>query len=518
MPASEEQSLAGIPGSAESVQPSAAAASSAGDTIARGTALAFASKVVGGVFTAALTIFLARKLGAGNYGVFALAMSIVGLVELPSDFGVAVALPRFLAEHRTDRAELWELVRDGIRLEVIGSCVVAAGLVVGAGPLARAYHAPALALAIRGLAIALVGQNYLFFFSGVFTALRRQAANVWASLSESAAEVSATVFLVLTFGGVGAAAFARATGYVFGAAVSVLLALRLLGRGMLPRTPRVSSRGRRIIGYAGRLWVVDSVYTMFTQVDSILIGALLTAGSVSFFSAPARLITVLGYPGYAIASAVSPRLARTGTGELDAPAFAGAIRLLTALMVVATAFTTVWATPIIHLTLGHEYGRAAGVLRALAPYILLTGTATIVSTALNYLGAARRRIPIAVATLLLNLVVDLILIPKIGVLGGAVGSDLGLGFYALAQLYYCDKALEIPISGQLLSLMRCLIAATPAASVLFILGTHAVAIPVLAAGGVAAVLAYVTGLLLTREVSIRELAWLLEQVRRVFRR
>ena len=250
----------------------------------------------GAAFTAGLVLFLTRALGASGYGVFALGLSIIALVDLPSDFGVAVAIPRFLAQHRDDRRLLVELMADAIRLELLGTLVVAAALVALAGVIARAYGAPALAWPLRLLAIALVGQNLLFFASGVFSALRRQALMLRASLTEGAAELGASVVLVLALGGTTAAAAGRAIGYAIGGGMALILALRAVGGGF-PRSLRTAGHGRRITRFALTLVIVDSAFSVFAVVDSLLIGAYIGTTAVGIFSAPARLITLLQYPG-----------------------------------------------------------------------------------------------------------------------------------------------------------------------------------------------------------------------------
>jgi O-antigen/teichoic acid export membrane protein len=483
------------------------------DTVARGAALTFAAKLLGGAFTAALTVFLARKLGSTKYGIFALGMSIVALLELPSDFGVSVALPRFLAEHRSDRILVPKLVADAIRLEVVGSLVVAGSLAGLAGVIADAYGTPGLALVLRALALALVGQNFLFLFSGVFAALRRQALTLWSSLLESAIELTASVSLVLIAGGASAAAFGRAIGYAVGAAAASALAVRLLGPRILPRSPSTAGNARRIAGYAGMLWVIDSAFTLFTQIDSLLIGAYLANRSVAFFQAPMRLITVLQYPGYAIATAVSPRVAGSKPGSTDAEAFDRSIRALIVLMAVTTVITTVWAAPIIRIVLGRSYDSSAGVLRALAPYVFLSGGAALASTALNYLGAARRRVPIAIFTVVVNLLVDLILIPRIGVIGGAVGSDIAYAIYVLAQFGFCVSTLGLRIRPHLITLVRCAVACAPAALVLVAFGTSTVSAVDVVLGALACLAVYGVALVALREVTRADLALLGRAVR-----
>ena len=485
-----------------------------GDTVVRGTVLAFLAKLAGGVFTGGLTIFLARTLGSHSYGVLALALSIVALLELVSDFGVAVAIPRFLAEERADGDSVRRLVADGLLLEAAGSVLFGGALLALAGVFAAAYHAPALAMPLRALAVAMIGTKFLFFSLGVFAALRRQALNVWASLIESVAEAFATVTLVVIAGGATAAAFGKATGYAIGAVAGLLLVRRLLGGGITPRLR--SSRGnvRRILGYAANVWIVDGVYTAFMQIDSLLIGAMIAAGSVAFFQAPMRLILLLQYPGAAIAAAVAPRMAISQRSPRNTAAFASSLRLLVLLMVPATVFTTVWATTIVHYALGPGYGRAADVLRVLAPYVFLSGGATLVSTSLNFLGRARSRIPIAIATLLVNVLLDALLIPRIGVVGGAVGSDAGLAIYVLAHLWLCASLMGLRVRPLVATLARCLLAAVPVALLLASVGTGQVSPLAAVLGATAATSLYVLGLVAVGELAPGEISLVIAGLRR----
>jgi stage V sporulation protein B len=487
------------------------------DTIIGGAAFVFAGKVAGAAFTAVLVIFLTRALGAGGYGVFALGLSIITLVDLPSDFGVAVAIPRFVAENRDRPKMLVELLADAIRLELLGTLLAAGALVALAGVIARTYSAPALAWPLRLLAIALIGQNLLFFSSGVFSALRRQALSLRATLTESAAELSASVVLVLAFGGTAAAAGGRAIGYAVGGGLALALAVRQVGGGF-PASLRMHGHGRRITRYAITLVIVDSALSVFSVIDSLLIGAYISTTAVGIFSAPVRLISVLQYPGYALATAVSPRLLTSGDSHRDVAPFRAALRGLTILMMPVTVLTTVWATPLIHLVLGQQYAGSAAVLRGLAPYVFICGDGVLVSTAMNYLGAAGRRIPVAFATLLVNGVVDVVLIPRIGVVGGAVGTDLGYSVYVLAQLVICLRLLELPVMPQVLTLMRSLVAAVPMTVVLAAFGTHQVSVLWLLIGGGLGFLAYAITLLLVGELSGADVAAGLALIRRRGRR
>ncbi|MDQ2760336.1 MAG: oligosaccharide flippase family protein [Actinomycetota bacterium] len=476
----------------------------ASDTIVRGSVLAFAAQAVGGLSTGALTVFLARRLGSAGFGVFSLALSIETLLLLVSDLGVIQALQRFVAENRHDRSAVGAVVGDAIRLKLMSSLAGAAALAALADVVAHAYGSPKLGLTLRGIALDLVGMNFLLMFAGVFTAMRVQAMTLTAFFLESMVELTASVVLVLTLGGAAAAAFGRAIGYLCGAAAGLALTVRLAGPGVLARIWRPRGNMRRIAGDAGPLLIVNGAYTLFTQIDSLLIAAFLSVTSVGVWQAPLRLVVLMVYPGQAIGSAVSPRLARSD-GGVEPGSFTQAIRVVMVLMAAMTAVSVAWATPIISLTLGSAFRGSAGVLRGLGPFIFLSGLGPLVSVGMNYLGAARRRIPIAIATVLLNLIVDLILIPRIGVLGGALGTDAALLLYVPAHFLYCQRALNIPLTPSAKTLGRSLLAGGAMALVLAAFGTRNLSVPEVLGGAALGTSAFAAVLLISRELTLREL-------------
>ena len=72
------------------------------ESIRQNVLFAFAMRVVSALFTAGLTLFLVRYLGPHDYGVYALALSVGGVVLLPADLGVTRSAARFIAERRGD--------------------------------------------------------------------------------------------------------------------------------------------------------------------------------------------------------------------------------------------------------------------------------------------------------------------------------------------------------------------------------------------------------------------------------
>ncbi|HEY2630945.1 MAG TPA: oligosaccharide flippase family protein [Solirubrobacteraceae bacterium] len=475
--------------------------------MARNAGLALASQLISAGFTAILTIFLARRLGPQDYGVFAVAVGLGTVLVLPADAGLSSSVARFLAERFDDRPAVGALLADALRLKLTVALVVCAALFGLAGPIADAYGIAGLTWPIRGIALAVFGQTLFMLYAGAFIALGQMTSQLRMMVSESSVEFATSISLVLLGTGATGAAFGRAAGYLFGATVGIALAARLIGRHALPtRLLRGHGFTRQIASYARALVIVDSAFTLFEQLDVLLIGAYLGATAAGLFQAPLRLATFLHYGGVAGGSAVAPRLARASDAPPDTVAFMQALRWLLLIQASMMAPVILWATPLLHLVLGGSYGESAEVLQALAPYIFLSGIAPLVSLGVNYLGEAPLRIPIAVAAIGVNLLVDVILIPRIGILGGAIGSDIGFAVYVPAHLWICRNMLQVELRPLIGVLARALLAAVAMGGVLALAGTtETLSLWQWGLGAIAGPTVFLATLLLSGEVSRDEL-------------
>jgi len=471
----------------------------------RNAAFSMATQLATASATAALTLFLVRALEPAGYGVFALSVSIGTLVLLPADFGISQSAARFIAERRTDPAATRTLFVEALKLKVLATGLVCVALFAAAGPIADAYQSPSLAWPLRGVAVAVFGQSLLMLFAATFAALGRVSVQLRVVASESLTEALASAALVLVGAGVAGAAFGRAIGYSFGALAGLALTLRTLG----PRldTSHSSERRelvRRIGAYAGALLIVDGAFTLFSQIDVLLIGAFLGTTAIGLFEAPSRFLTLLHYPGLAVATGFAPLLARTEDRAPDVAGFSRAVRFVLVFQGTLVAPTVLWASPIVDVVLGPGYEESAHVLAALAPYTYLSGLAPLVSVGVNYLGEARRRVPIAIGALAIDAALGVILIPRIGIVAGAIGTDVAYVLYVLAHLWICKRLVGLALRPIGLTFLRSTLGALAMALVLLAFGTSELSLLDWVAGGFAALAAYGAVLVGTGELTRRD--------------
>lgn len=477
------------------------------DTISRNAGFAFASKAVGAVCTATLTIVLVRVLGPEKYGVFTLAMSIGGLVFLPGDIGIAQAAARFVAEAAGDRSVVSAVISDAVRAKLIAAGCVSVLLAVLAGPIANAYDAPSLEWPLRILAISLFAESFLLLYNALLQALGRISVYLRIVTLESISEASLSVAIVLLGGGAAGAMAGRAAAYIFAAVYGSILIGRTAGRRISVRRGSGGGNLKRIFGYGSALLVIDGAITLFYRLDAILIGAIVSIPAVGRFEAAGQLAGFLGYGGQSIGAAIAPRMARTEDEAPDVPLFERGLRIVMLVQGIFIAPLVVWAGPITNLILGPGYGESAEVLRVMAPFAFLVGISPMVSLSVNYLGEARRRIFVAIAALTINVTIDLLLLGKIGMVAAAIGTDVAYTFYVIMHLRILRRMVDIRLRPVASVFLRVLAAAAVVAAVLFALGTGDVPLAILLVGAIVGPAAYVAALLALRAVDVDELKW-----------
>jgi stage V sporulation protein B len=485
-------------------------------SVTRNAAYLFGGQVVGATITAGLTLYLARALGPHEFGVFSLALAAAGTLLLPADFGVSQSAARFAAEHREQRSEVADVLASALRIKLYLAVALCAALFFLAGPIAAAYDEPDLKWALRAMALVLFGQGLMGLYGLCFTALGQAAYSFRLVFVKSIVEAVATVALVLVAAGAGEAALGRGIGFFIGGLFALVLSARLLGRASIGLGGDRRRSTRRIATYAGALFIVDSAFALFQQIDVLFIGAILTPAAAGLFQAPLRLIALLGYPAQSLASSVTPRLASSDGRGGDSGPFLRALRLTMIFQAALIAPLLVWAQPIMDLLLGEEYQGSIGVLRALAPFVFLTGLGALLSYAANYLGEARRRVPLAVGALLVNVVIDVTLIPVIGIEAGALGTDVAYGAYVVGHLWICTRLIDIPLASLAATFARSMLAAAVMAATLFAFGTEDIPVALLPIGGLLAGVAYLVTLVAARETSFTELASLARGLRSRF--
>ncbi|WP_256547888.1 flippase [Halovivax gelatinilyticus] len=394
-----------------------------------------------------LMVVLARLLGPEDYGLLFLAIAVFGVLGVASKLGIAKSCARYVAEYKeSDPAQLPHILRVALLFNVGAVVTVCVALLIGHRHLAAFLDEPSLT------PLLLLGLGYL-----VFEALATFARLVLQGLEEI--ELAATVhvtnritrlifvvgFAVLGFGALGAL-----VGYIMSFAISSLLGLWLVYRyclrGIEPATSVESGLKRRIGEYTVPLTATSTANVLDKQIDTVLVGLFLSPIAVSAYVLSKQIVEFLEAPVSALGFTLSPTFAaQKADGNTDRAArlYETALTHALLLYVPAAAGLVLVAEPTITLVFGSDYLGAVPVLQVLSLYAILLSVTKITSNALDFLGRAKARAIVKGSTALLNVALNLVLIPLIGVVGAAIATVITYSIYTGANLYIIHRELDL---------------------------------------------------------------------------
>lgn len=207
-----------------------------------------------------------------------------------------------------------------------------------------------------------------------------------------------------------------------------------------PRTPRLGHADYRIraalpfIGLAG-------LALLNTRVDILVLSGLSSSSETGVYSVATRISDVLLLPITVVNMVVSPTVAklhRSGNRSELQTLLKQSSRFSLLLTGVPAVGLIAFASPIITTCFGAAYSGAANPLRILAVAQIINASAGGVGMALSMTGHERSALRVGIMAAVLNLSLNLILVPLAGGIGAAIGTAISLvawraGFYWLVR-------------------------------------------------------------------------------------
>ncbi|HYY09723.1 MAG TPA: flippase, partial [Kineosporiaceae bacterium] len=427
--------------------------------LGRGGALNLAGAVVQQASLLAVTTIIARALGPLALGRYVLCYALFVLLTLFSLLGFRYAVIRHVTAQVTDGDA--GAVRGTIRmaLTVSGSVAVTLALAVALGSpaLATLFHDPELRIGFVLVAAALPACIVRDLTLAATQGWRSQRAfTLVAWVVEPLLRLAGTVLaLLLGAGVVGALVALLVSSWVAAALGSLALRRRL---ATLPgaRTPVAV---RSLMSFALTSWVTVVAVSGLLWADSLFLGSLATASDVGTYNAATRLVNLAVFVMAPIDTLFAPHFAhlhhlgdRTGLHATYSTATNWTLRIS------LPAFVLLIVYPGDLLALfGPGFVVGAAVTFVLACGQLVNAATGPCGSLLVMSGANRTNMIDNIAALVLNVVLNLALIPPYGIVGAGVAWGLSLGVINLVKLVQVRNLLGfVPFDRVTL---RCLAAA-----------------------------------------------------------
>jgi len=473
----------------------------AGRRALRNTGVRAAGEVVGKLATFLLFAVLAREVGQTGVGAFVFAFAFLGLCMVPIALGCDSYMLREVAKDRSAADRLFFNVialKLAMAVPVLGLCF--------AGVVALGYDGrtrDTVFVLAAGLMLDFLGKS----LNGLFNANERSdllaRSLVIQRVTTAALGIGA---LALGYGVVTVAAL-----YSVGSALGYFVAVGSLRRHIGVPRRTVDPRGWRGLVTTSAPFAIQDVFTaMLFKLDAVILSLIATEAAVGRYGAAYRLLESTMFIGWALNGAFVAMYAYLGrdTDPTVGAVFGRSIKFALVLLVPLAVSMGILAEPLAILAFGSGFEAAAEPLRLLAPVVVALCLVALSSSLIVTRRSPATMIRITGPMVVLNIGLNLALIPSLEDSGAAVAMlvtetlfvfvAMRIAAQEVGGLRWASLAGAPLLAGAAMALPMVLLAASPLAS--------------LAAGFAVYVVTFV---LLERVISPADLAFFTSTLKRI---
>lgn len=407
------------------------------------------AKTISAVGGGLLIIFLARALDATQYGLFFLALSIISVGAFFAKSGIANAAARYLAEYKeSDETQLVAIVRVSSVVLLITTGIVALSFFLFNTSLAVLIGEPTLTPLLLFGSIYLVATAFNDYVTTLFQGLERIHIAAGLEVIFMSVKIVAVVgFVIIGFDALGAL-WGYTIGNAAGAFVGTTLLIRYFYRSGVSGGPLEAGLRRRIIEYSVPITATKAGSMLDKQIDTVLVGFFLGPLYVSFYVIGKQVVEFVQMPANALGYTLAPSYGAAKAGDRIPHAsrvYEHAIVATCAFYLPAAVGLLLVAEPMVDYIFGPDYSGAVIVIQLFTIYVVLQAVMTNTSSSLDYLGRARARAIAKGVTSVANVLLNILLIPFLGVIGAVIATLLTYSTYTAANLYVVYTELDLDI-------------------------------------------------------------------------
>lgn len=410
------------------------------NTLAQQSSVSFLGNVSERVLSFLFLIVVTHLVAPSIYGLFTLGVTIVtfskGIASLRLNRALDYFIPMYVAdgEHGKARATLSSATRIGLLSAAIGTVL----LIGSADLLGGFFGKPELAAVLPLLSVALLAGTANDLLFGVFNSVKRlEYRTLTKGLIRPGTKLVVTAVLIWA----GFELVGLVVGYVVSFVLTAIAGVLLLTRiDWIRDGEQASVSNRRLVSYSLPLAFAGVIYATIGQVDFLVIGFYLPSDQLGFYRVGFLFASNVLIIISSMKPIFKPMVAEaTGQRNLVLNRYKLATRWIT--LFTLPISITVALVPDVYLELffSSAYLPAATAVAILVVGYLVNASFGLEGMVLEGLGYTRLTLLNTVLILGTNLVLDFLLVPRLGIVGAAIGTAAGItvgGLAGLVELYY----------------------------------------------------------------------------------
>lgn len=401
--------------------------------LAKGMVTIFTGTVIGLIFAFMGRLLVARHWDASDYGIFSLALAILNICVIVSTMGLQGGISRSIAYARgkNEGEKIQGFISASFWLALAGSLILCPVLLFVSESIAdNIFHEPALTTPLRIFSIAIPFFTLLNVFTSIFLGFGCVRAKVY--FKEILRNVIflvlllGVIFLNLSFLGV---IYAYTASLAISCLLLIVYASKHLSSLIKITKPSVTPVTRELLSFSLPLLGVAMLGMIIAWADTLMLGYFKTSAEVGLYNAAHPLAHFISTPLDALLLVYMPLAtglyAREQMSEMRRN-YSILTKWLCSLTLPLFLILFLFPDVVLNLLFGANYISAAIALRILSLGFIVNNFLGPNGATLIAIGESKFIMWATLATAVLNVGLNVILIPPFGIVGAAVASVVAI--------------------------------------------------------------------------------------------
>jgi O-antigen/teichoic acid export membrane protein len=403
--------------------------------IAKNASFLFLGQVIAAILSLVLLVFLARYLGDVQFGKYSFAFAFTSLFIIIADLGLNTLSIREIArtpQKASDYLSTISLTKLVLSLVMVGLIVIIINLM---------HYPQDTTMAVYIMALVTVLTTLSTFFHSIFRAFERMEYEALTIVAERVLIVGAAIAALSLGYGLVAIVFAILVAEVVACALTFIICIKKFAK---PKLAFDFSLAKRLVKAALPFGMAIVFTTIVFHTDTVMLSIMKGDATVGWYSAAYRLVLGTLFLADAFIISVYPVLSRYFVSDRDSLVigYEKALKFLAILAIPIGIGTTVIASKIIFLLYGADFANSVTALQIL----IWAASFLFVSRIVGYTLASvdRQIVDARVCGMgaLLNVILNLILIPRFSYIGAGIASVVSQLFVFAVEFNYLQKHLH----------------------------------------------------------------------------
>jgi len=409
----------------------------------------FAIRIAGAALAYVSQVILARWMGAYEYGIYSVVWTLIIVLGVMASAGFSSSPGRFIPQYR--HAQAWPKLRGFLLASRLFVFVVAAGAALCAALLVFAFRGQIEAYYIAPLALSLLALPF-FALGGVQDGIARSYD--WPGLAMLPTFIWRPLVLLVLLGtlvlvGQPATAF-TAAGAALAATLLIVvyqgLHLRVRLRQTLPPGPRETEM-KTWLAISLPMLMADGFLQLITSADVLMVSLWHPPDEVAVYFAASKTLALVHFVFFAVRAASAHRFsAYVQSGNRDG--LADYVRMATRWTFwpsVVVGLGLLAVAPLLLRLFGAEFTQGYSLIAILMIGVLTRASVGPADALLSMTGHQHLSALVYGATFAVNIGLNLVLIPWLGLTGAALATSLAIIFEAICLALFAYRRLNVQI-------------------------------------------------------------------------